>query len=341
VRFKALTVKNFQRHQALSVTFSPTITSIQGATDSGKSSLLRALRWICLNDFGGSDFVREGAAEAQATLRFRHRKEDHELVRVKGNRVNTYTLDDVEFKAFATNVPDEVAGCLRLNEINFQGQHDAPFWFQETAGEVSRRLNAVVDLSVIDNVLSGAAATVREAESMARASEQRLTELDEAQEKLEPQLARISHYETLKQQNEAYEEQTETSDHLASLLAQCGDYSTQLARLRPQIKAAGVLRKSLAAWFQQERQRASLEQIAQELKQLQRIQRPPDFRPVLQSYNIAEETEQEVSNLEALVNTIRRAIGTAQYTAGAAKEAALVYHKSTKGERCPMCQNPI
>ena len=131
---RSLHIKNFQVHTDLKIEFSPTITSIKGPTDSGKSSVLRALRWVCLNDMAGEAFIREGACSVLALLRIGDRK----IGRGKGQIGNVYRLDDREFKAFGQgNVPQEIAQVLQLNEINFQGQHDAPFWFAETAGEVS------------------------------------------------------------------------------------------------------------------------------------------------------------------------------------------------------------
>lgn len=341
MHLQALTVRNFQRHKSLSVTFSPRITSIQGPTDSGKSSLLRALRWLCLNDFSGNDFIREGSNKTQVTLNFRHRKADYELARTRGDRLNVYSLNGAEYKSFATNVPEDVAGCLRLSEINFQGQHDAPFWFNETAGEVSRRLNAVVDLSVIDTVLSEAAAIVREAESTVKVSEQRLAELTEAQEKLDPQLGRIADFETLKQRNEIYTEQIEASDCLASVLADCGAYQAQLARLRPQIKTAGALRKSLAAYFQQERQLSSLRLLCGELTQLKQIRRPPNFQPLNQAYAQQKETSRTVDRLVGLLSSIEATDRKADAALRASSIATTAFHLATKNERCPLCQNPL
>lgn len=341
MRIKTLHVKNFQRHKTLTVSFSPTITSIQGATDAGKSAILRALRWICLNDFGGADFVREGTSEAVVILNFRHQKENFELIRTKGTRVNTYDLNGSEFKSFAKNVPDEVAQVLRLSEINFQGQHDSPFWFQETAGEVSRRLNAVVDLSVIDAVLSTAAATTRDAESTLRVCEQRVAELTEAQEALEPQLNRIEHFEKLKQQNEHVETQAETVDHLASLLAQCHSHTEKLDRLRPQIVAAGALRKRIAAWFQQERQLDSLQQTLNQVANLRQIQSPPDFTPLAEHYGRSKRIEHEILELADLVGEVQALEQTIERALLEEKAAALAFHRATKGERCPLCQNQI
>ena len=66
---KSIKLINFQTHQEVKLDLSPTITTIKGPTDSGKSSVLRALRWVCLNDIPGDEFIREGATCARVILR--------------------------------------------------------------------------------------------------------------------------------------------------------------------------------------------------------------------------------------------------------------------------------
>jgi len=63
---------------------------------------------------------------------------------------------------------------VRVDDINFQGQHDSPFWFAESAGEVARHLNRIVNLDVIDRVLADIAAKKREADQACKLLEERL-----------------------------------------------------------------------------------------------------------------------------------------------------------------------
>ena len=341
MKFKTLTVRNFQRHKKRTLEFSNTITTLVGSTDSGKSSLLRALRWICLNDFVGSDFIREGAVATGVYLHFRHAKKDHVLVRKKGERLNTYELDEKEFKSFATNVPEDVVYALQLNKINFQGQHDAPFWFTETAGEVSRRLNAVVDLSVIDTVLSTSARILRDAEITLNISEQRQLGLEETQKQLDPQMARIDQYEKLKQQSEVHEEQIKNTDHLASLVVAAGSYTDELQCLSIQLTAGGALRKRVSGWFQQKQRCDSLHQLLSDMDRLGRIAKPPAFNGILSRYHAATTTARSATELANLVGEVAEMEQTIETALIKSREAAQVFHRATKGERCPMCQNLI
>lgn len=140
-----LILRNFQRHRKLVLSLSPQVTTIIGDTDAGKSAVLRALRWACRNKPNGTDFVRHGQKRCRVTIQ----AGEHKVERERGTD-NRYLLDGVELKAFGTDVPTPVSKVLRLTDINFQLQHDSPFWFTLSPGELAQRLNEIVNLSKID-----------------------------------------------------------------------------------------------------------------------------------------------------------------------------------------------
>lgn len=145
-----LLIKNFQAHEKLAITFDPQITVIVGATDSGKSSVFRALRWALLNQPRGSSFVRDGATDVGVKVQI----DGREVVRSRKGTENGYSLDDDNYTAFGVSVPPSIEEFLKVDDLNFQQQHDAPFWLSLSAGEVSRRLNEIVDLEIIDRSVS-------------------------------------------------------------------------------------------------------------------------------------------------------------------------------------------
>lgn len=156
---ESLTIRDFQAHEKLKIDFHPHVTTLLGKTDSGKSSIIRAIRWLATNKPSGDAFIRDGQEQAKAALVV----DGQTVTRVRGKDRNTYSLNGEPLKAFGQDVPDEVAKLLNVGDSNFQQQHDAPFWFSSSAGEVSRKINEVVDLGLIDNVLSHLGSKLREA----------------------------------------------------------------------------------------------------------------------------------------------------------------------------------
>lgn len=142
-----LILRNFQRHERLSLPLDPKVTTIIGDSDSGKSAVLRALRWVCRNKPNGTDFVRHG----QKLCRVSVLAGDRRIHRSRGAG-NSYHLDGEELKAFGADVPSPVRKVLKTTDLNFQLQHDAPFWFSLSPGDLAQRLNALVNLSKIDSI---------------------------------------------------------------------------------------------------------------------------------------------------------------------------------------------
>jgi DNA repair protein SbcC/Rad50 len=141
-----LQIRDFQRHDRLRVKFDERTTTIIGPSDTGKSSIMRAIRWLAFNRPLGDSFVRNGQDSCSVKLWV----DDRKLERRKDKRSNQYLIDGKELSAVGTDVPEQVRQLLNLTPDNFQGQHEPPFWFSLTAGEVAKRLNSIVDLEVID-----------------------------------------------------------------------------------------------------------------------------------------------------------------------------------------------
>jgi exonuclease VII small subunit len=72
-----------------------------------------------------------------------------------------------------------------MADINFQLQHDPHFWFNLSAGEVSRQLNKIVSLDVIDKTLSNLNAKVAKAKTTVEISQDRLKEAKERRKQLQ------------------------------------------------------------------------------------------------------------------------------------------------------------
>lgn len=170
---KLVRIQNFQKHKDLTVEFDPHITTLVGATDSGKSALLRALRWVMRLDPKGYEFIRHGSKKTIVDLEV----DNHVIHRERSKTVNLYSLDGEEYKAFGNDVPIDIQEVLNVSDLNFQGQHDGVFWFSETAGEVSRQLNKIVDLSKIDTTLSAMDSILRKTKVEVEVSKERMTGL--------------------------------------------------------------------------------------------------------------------------------------------------------------------
>ena len=154
----ALSLLNYQAHKETHIDFDPHITAIVGSSDSGKTSILRALYWVLQNKPAGTQMVsfwnrkKDGTPKAptQASLIV----DDHTVTRVRAPERNGYDWDGQELSAIGRDVPEQITSYLNLSDINISRQFDQHFLLAESAGEVARRLNELVRLDIIDKTLS-------------------------------------------------------------------------------------------------------------------------------------------------------------------------------------------
>jgi len=168
-----LELVNFQCHDLTRIKLDKEVTAIVGPSDSGKSAIIRALKWVVFNRPLGSSFIKDG----ESSVSVRVKVDGKWVYRIKGDGENCYIVDGNRLDSVGTDVPEEVALLFNLGEENFQGQHDGPFWFCLTPGEIAKRINEIVDLDVMDKVLSVLKSKHRKLKTEEELLEKKLTEL--------------------------------------------------------------------------------------------------------------------------------------------------------------------
>lgn len=347
MKIRRLELQDFQAHHLFKVELSPSITTIKGPTDVGKSSILRAVRWACQNDLAGDEFIRDGAKKTIVSLTVRDGGGNELTLRriksIASTGINLYELEGKEFKSFSVGVPADIKNLLQLNEINFQAQHDSPFWFNETAGEVSRRLNAVIDLSIIDTTLSNISSAVRAAHERVGVSEERREEVKKELEELEPKRARVEDFNLMKGK---YDKLMEVQGEAAELIAliqtirssretvqRCEERSDEGRLILPTGKEALRLNDRCDG--------LGLLLATIEVHEEKVAQAPPDFKPVDEAYERWAHLSDEAGNLKEHIAQIGRRQTLLDNKVKAMKDAEEAFHKGTKGQRCPLCQQII
>ncbi len=213
-----LTLKHFQKWEILQLDLDPLITVLTGATESGKSAALRALTWLATNKPSGDSFIKVGADKCSAKLTI----DGKTITRKRGKGTNTYSLNKEVYKSFGQEVPTDIAGLLNLDsKLNLQGQHDAPYWLSLSPGEVSRELNSVMNLSLMDETLSRVSSQERRARDAVSISEERLGAAQQ----------RVKELEWIEECNQALQEIEQLQEELDTCKANQKSLHRQLSRL--------------------------------------------------------------------------------------------------------------
>lgn len=220
---KKLRIKNFQKHHKLDIEFSDKVTTIVGKSDTGKSSVLRSLLWLIANKPKGDSFIQVG--EKSAAVRIE--TDGHLITRRKG-KSNTYEIDGEELHAFGSDVPQKIQDVLKMGDINFQGQHDAPFWLSDSAGQVSRNLNHIVDLGIIDRSFSNVSKKLRKAKTETEIIQKRIDQSTEEKNNLEWTVRASKDFTDIKSSSDKIEELDSKIDELENTISEIESYQEDL-----------------------------------------------------------------------------------------------------------------
>jgi len=163
-----LHIVDFQSHKDTLLEFSPGYNAIVGPSGVGKSSSLRALRFLVFNQPRGDFFIRrpDGVnATVEASIN------GHIVKRIKG-QLNEYYLDETKWSDFGTQIPQPIVDAIGIHSIKsdadtefnlqFAYQFDGPFLLSESESVKAKFLNRLSGTHILDIVLKELISDVRE-----------------------------------------------------------------------------------------------------------------------------------------------------------------------------------
>jgi len=136
---------NFQKHRQLKLQFAPGLNVLLGETGQGKTSILRAIKWLALHE-PASGFMSHGEKSMKVGIR----TANGTVIRFKDTKKYGYKIGEEEFLACAKDQPNDVSDLLMLHPYSFQSQHEPYFLLNLTPGQVAKEINRIVALEDID-----------------------------------------------------------------------------------------------------------------------------------------------------------------------------------------------
>jgi exonuclease SbcC len=302
---KSLKILNFQSHEKSKLDFSTGVNVIVGTSDSGKTAIIRALRWLIWNRPSG-DAIRSNWGGGCTVIV--DTEEDDIVVRGK-DKTDTYQLSrsggkSLVFKAFGTSVPQEIADLLKINEINLQGQLDAPFLLSSSPGEVAQHFNKVARLDKIDKATGNINSAIREL-----TADIKYKEVDEA--RLEEQVKQFDYLDKFEAEVEVLEEMEKRSVTLKNAQRKLADLIRKATDITEQVEECTDL--------------PALEPIVDKLTGL---------------FADARAKQQAVATLSRAINTLLALDQTLLKTQQNALKLEERFHTEMP-DICPLCEQPI
>jgi DNA repair protein SbcC/Rad50 len=177
-------IHNFLSHKNTIVHFVSGVNVIVGLSDSGKSAIINALRWVIFNQPMGESFRSwwGGSTWVKVTT------DKYEITRLRNDTENGYILQSLKkdsvksrFNAIKNGVPEEITRALNITDVNFQRQVDTHFLLSETPGEVAKYFNKIAKLDSIDTATTNINSWINE---LNRTIKYKETDLEKNKEKL-------------------------------------------------------------------------------------------------------------------------------------------------------------
>ncbi len=192
VKIKKIDLINFQSHKFTSLDFADGLNVIVGPSDNGKTSILRAIRWVFFNEPQGLGMLRNNEDFVSVRIYFNN---DYSVERKRSKKENLYIIynektgEVQEFNSLRTGLPPEVSNVMKIKKItldkasdinfNIQFQHDGPFMFSYTATQKSALIGKMYNLDVVDKAIDDTNKDIKSQKSDIKRINEEIKELDE------------------------------------------------------------------------------------------------------------------------------------------------------------------
>ena len=172
---KTVILENFQSHKYSIVEFNEGLNVIVGPSDTGKSAIIRGIKWALYNEPAGDYFIREGERDCTVTLEF---SDNTKVKRYRSKSKNVYILikndgEEIKYEGFGTSVPQEIIDEIGIekiyldseesNSINLGEQLEGPFLLSEKTSTRASAIGRLIGVNIIDDALKEALRDLRNA----------------------------------------------------------------------------------------------------------------------------------------------------------------------------------
>lgn len=228
-------IKGFQSHQETYVELGAGLNVITGPSDSGKTAIMRAIKWVAFNEPAGEAFVNKAVGEAEVTLFLSN---GEQITKRRKSGKTSYKLASVPEPFEKSEVPYEVAQALGIHKqsfgdfvtaLNFAYQLDAPFLISETASAGAKILGKLAGTEAVDMA-------IKDVSKETYAARQARTQADKDIERVDAQLGAFVALDSLKEQLQHCEALAEAVETAAQKVTDLNQLKITFGRLADQIE---------------------------------------------------------------------------------------------------------
>lgn len=237
---KSIEIVNFQSHKYSKLEFEEGYNVICGPSDSGKSAIIRALRWVLYNEPKGTEFITFGENTCKVSITF---NDGITIVRERSKNRNIYRLIDSQgvetiFEGFGNDIPKEILTAHGINKIyididspesiNLASQLEGPFLLDKSGSTKSKAIGKLVGVHIIDEALKELNKDLLNIQSDVR-------KLNNDYENINNDLKQYDNLESLRERLESSEEKIEELKYKYKKLENLKNIKTKLINIDNEI----------------------------------------------------------------------------------------------------------
>jgi exonuclease SbcC len=232
---QTIQLNNFQKHKDLRLNLEPGLNIISGASDTGKSAVIRALRYVCLHEVLPKSFTTHGETHTGVSVLF-SKPQTTCVTRFRNTKESGYLHNTETYVAVKNEQPDAVKQAINLSDINFQSQHDSPFLLGLSPGQVAKEINKVVDLQAIDLCQKWFGTEIRRNRTLLESSEHEVTGHTLQLEELSWVPEASTEWADVKASGERLDALSESVTRLSDLLTKCLTLDAEGRKMAPYVR---------------------------------------------------------------------------------------------------------
>ena len=187
-------INNFQSHKKNRLDFKNGLNVIVGPSDQGKTSIIRAIKWVLYNEPSGTFFIRHGANDVEVTLTF---NSGEKLKRLRTPSKNLYIYLDEEgnediYEGFGLYTPKEISDKLNItkiyinsktsNSITIGEQLECPFLLSEKSSTRANAIGRLVGVHIVDKAVQN---TIKDSRNINIEKKNLTEEIDSLEKRLD------------------------------------------------------------------------------------------------------------------------------------------------------------
>lgn len=201
---KEIAISNFQSHGSTVLSLDPGMNVIVGPSDSGKTAIIRAIRWVLYNEPQGDQYVKNGEDHTWVQLTFSNGLiVKRARIKTKNSYDITYEGQSTHYEGFGNTVPPQIQELTHIERVkihkntekalNLSSQLEQPFLLTESPLIKAEALGVLNVANEIDEASTKLRGDRKEAD-------REITRIEKEREEKKELLARFDYLQEEKKQ---------------------------------------------------------------------------------------------------------------------------------------------